>query len=833
MATRKMTDYPNIDKKLYPNPQDALRVEDAKATTIDVMPDTTGLPDNIEIINDEEGGATIDFDPQRAGIEDQGHDSNLAEALDDETLDQISRDLRKDYENDKSSRDDWEKAYTDGLDLLGFKYEQRDKPFAGASGVTHPLLAESVTQFQAQAYKELLPAGGPVNVQVIGEVNPEVDAQAKRVKEFMNYQVTNVMQEFDPELDQMLFHLPLAGSAFKKVYYDANLERAVSKFVAAEDLVVPYLISDLDTCMRVTHVVKMKSNELRKRQVAGLYRDIELQPTKANSSDTQTKENEIAGSTDTYSEEEFNILEMHVDLDIPGFEDKNEKGEPTGVMVPYIVTIDEDSGKILSIFRNWKAEDGLRLKRQYFVHYKFLPGLGFYGFGLIHMLGGLSRTATAALRQLIDAGTLSNLPAGFKARGLRVKDDDQSLNPGEWRDVDAPGGNLRESLMPLPYKEPSQTLFALLGFVVDAGRRFAAVADMPMGEGGGSQQQPVGTTMAIMERGMKVMSAIHKRLHYAQKTEFKLLAKVLSEYMPPMYPYMVAGGDQMVKQTDFDDRVDVIPVSDPNIFSMAQRVTLAQTQLQLAQSNPQMHDLHEAYRRMYEALGVQSIEKVLPPPAQPQPQDPAIENAGILDAQKPLAFPEQDHSAHIRAHRAFMSSALVRQNPAAMTVLQSHITEHVGFMARALVNEEMQPKMQELMMQSGGQIPPEQQQQIELQIESLVAMKIAEIIEQMVGEEQEMFDNMGDDPLVDLKQQEINLKKDDLELKAQVSGEKQAMEEKKLAQKDRIEKEKIESTEDIAQLKANVALDKAGKDRKSKEKVANVRNNNRKRQSSS
>jgi len=811
MARKIEKDYPNVDKSIYSNPRDAFAIEEVGQTI--EFPEEEQEGTGPQVINEEDGGATLDFNPQMRAQE-GNFEGNIAEWLEDNILIKIASDLRTNFEDDKNSRSDWEKAYTEGLDLLGFKYEERAKPFTGATGVTHPLLAEAVTQFQAQSYKELLPPGGPVRAEILGDATPEIEQQAERIKNFMNYQVTCIMQEFDPELDQMLFHLPLAGSAFKKIYYDAQLERAVSRFIPAEDLIVPYFVSDLESCMRITHVVKMKKNDLRKNQVSGFYRDIELQPSKADISDSKEKQDSILGVEQvSFSEEEFNLLEMHVDLDIPGFEDKDETNNPTGIMLPYIVTIDEDSGKVLSIYRNWRQGDGSRKKKQYFTHYKFLPGLGFYGFGLIHMLGGLSRTATAALRQLIDAGTLSNLPAGFKARGLRIKDDDEALNPGEWRDVDAPGGNLRESLMPLPYKEPSATLFQLLGFVTDAGRRFAGVTDMMMGENAGSQQQPVGTTMAILERGMKVMSAIHKRLHYAQKIEFKLLAKVFSEYLPPEYPYMVANGNQMVKQTDFDDRVDVIPVSDPNIFSMAQRVTLAQTQLQLAQSSPEMHDLHEAYRRMYSALGVQNIEKVLPPPPQPQPTDPAIENAGTLNAQKPVAFPDQDHSAHIRAHRAFMSSMLVKTNPAVMSLLQSHITEHVGFMARAMVQEEMQPEMDKLMQQYGGQLPQEVQAQIEMQMESAVAIKIAEIIEQMVAEEQEMFDQMGDDPLVQLKQQEIDIKKNEAELKAQQMGEKQALEEKKMSQKEGLDREKMQSQEDIAQLKANVALDKAEGDR--------------------
>ena len=804
----------NTAVDISPNANNEFKVEEIGEEIQLQQPENTSQ--GIEIVEEADGGVTLDYDPKQK-VSEGDYFANLAEFMEDDLLEKLSSDLQKNFEDDKNSRADWEKTYKDGLDLLGFKYEERSKPFAGAAGVTHPLLAEAVTQFQAQAYKELLPPGGPVRTEIIGVPTAEVEQQAERIKEFMNYQITCEMGEFDPELDQLLFHLPLAGSAFKKIYYDSTLERAVSKFVPAEDLVVPYFITDLESCGRITHVVKMKHNDLRKNQVSGFYRDIDLSGGRVDTSDIKEKQDELSGIEQvSFTEDEHNLLEMHVDLDLPGFEDMGANNEKTGIMVPYIVTLDEDSGEILSIYRNWNQGDPLRKKKEYFTHFKFLPGLGFYGFGLIHMLGGLSRTATAALRQLVDAGTLSNLPAGFKARGLRIRDDDEAINPGEWRDVDAPGGNLRESLMPLPYKEPSATLFSLLGFVVDAGRRFAGVADMMMGENAGSQQQPVGTTMAILERGMKVMSAIHKRLHYAQKTEFKLLAKVFADYLPANYPYMVAGGEQTIKQTDFDERVDVIPVSDPNIFSMAQRVTLAQSQLQLAQANPELHDLREAYMRMYAALGVQNIEKLLPQPAEPQAQDPAIENAGTLNGGVPIPFPEQDHSAHIRAHRAFMSSELVKANPATMTILQAHITEHVGFMARMIVQEEMAEEMQQIMQQTGGQLSPEQQQQIEQRTESGVAIKIAEIIEQMVAEEQEMMDMGSSDPLVDLKQQEINLRKDDLELKAVAMGEKQALDEKKLEQTDRLTREKIESQEDIAQLRANVALDKADKDRSAK-----------------
>ena len=741
--------------------------------------------------------------------------TNLSELLEDSELNNISANLTSDYEYDKDARGDWLKTYTEGLDLLGFKYEERSKPFANASGVTHPLLAETVTQFQAQAYKELLPPEGPIRTQIVGEITPEIEEQAQRVKEFMNYQISYEMEEYDQDLDQMLFHLPLAGSAFKKVYYDEVRGRAVSKFVPAEDVVVPYGTTDLNSCERLVHVVKMMSNELRKKQFSKLYRDIKISPSDESEDIAQSKYDELDGIDKPINAEEIVLLEFHCDLDIAGFEDKDKTtGEPTGIKLPYVVTIDEGSGKVLSIYRNYAEEDPLRKKIQYFVHYKFLPGLGFYGFGLIHMLGGLSRTATSALRQLIDAGTLSNLPAGFKARGLRVRDDDQPLQPGEFRDVDAPGGAIRESLMLIPYKEPSQTLFALLGFVVDAGRRFASIADNKMGEG--SQANPVGTTMAIMERGTKVMNAIHKRLHHAQKLEFKLLAKVFAESLPPEYPYAVLGGNRTIKQQDFDERVDILPISDPNIFSMSQRVTLAQSQLQMATSNPQMHNMHEAFKRMYEALGVRDIDKILPPPQQPQPEDPGMENSKSLQMMKLQAFQGQAHMAHIEAHRAFMSSYLVANNPPTMGILQSHISEHISLMAREEIEAKNAPLMEEQAAQFGGQLPPELMQQFQMQNEKEIAERITEATIEMVSEEQEMMNRDEKDPLIDLKQQEINLKAQEIEQnkriaeeKLKIDNEKLGFEEEKLDQKDRMDQEKIKSQEDIALLRSETSL--AGK----------------------
>ena len=528
--------------------------------------------------------------------------------------------LYQNYQDYKTSRKDWERSYREGLDLLGFKYDNRTEPFQGASGATHPVLAEAVTQFQSLAYKELLPADGPVRTQILGLATPDKVQQAGRVKDFMNYQLMDQMKEYEPEFDQMLFYLPLAGSSFKKVYYDDLLGRAVSKFVPADDLIVPYSATSLDDAESIIHRIQISENDLRKQQVSGFYRDIELKPSDGTESEVQQKEKEIDGQTKSRNEDIFNLLECHVNLDLEGFEDMNQMtGEPTGIKLPYVVTIEEGSREILSIRRNYEPNDPKKNKIQYFVHFKFLPGLGFYGFGLIHMIGGLSRTATSALRQLLDAGTLSNLPAGFKQRGIRIRDDAQSIQPGEFRDVDAPGGNIRDAFMMLPFKEPSQTLLALMGVVVQSGQRFASIADLQVGEG--NQQAAVGTTVALLERGSRTMSAIHKRIYAALKLEFKLLARVFKLYLPQEYPYDVVGGQRVIKQTDFDDRVDILPVADPNIFSQTQRISLAQTEMQLAASNPGIHNQYQVYRNMYEALGVKDIDKILIRPQPPQPKD--------------------------------------------------------------------------------------------------------------------------------------------------------------------------------------------------------------------
>ena len=808
-----------VDRKISGVSNPDLTVEEDVQIGIKENPFGEEIDAAIEIEETEEGGAVIDFDPTARPLE-AGFADNLSEFLDEGVLGKIATDIVGEVKADRESRHEWEFAYTKGLDLLGFKHQERSEPFQGASSVTHPLLAESVTQFQAQAFKELLPPSGPVKTNILGEETPEVVAQADRVQDYMNYQITDKMEEYTPDMDQLLFHLPLAGSAFKKVYYEATKQAPMAKFIPSEDLIVNYLATDLQSAERVTHIVKISENDLLKQQVAGFYRDIDVQSSNEETS-IQKKYNELEGVEKVgYDEEVYTLYEIHCDLDIEGFEDRDTTtGEPTGIKVPYVVTVDEGSNKILSIYRNFKENDPLKKKIEYFVHYKFLPGLGFYGFGLIHMLGGLSRTATSTLRQLIDAGTLSNLPAGFKSRGLRIADNDNPLQPGEFRDIDAPSGDLRSGLMPLPYKGPDPTLFNLLGFCVDAGQKFAAVADIKISET--NTNAPVGTTLAMMEQGAKVMSAIHKRLHYAQKHEFKLLANVFATFLPPEYPYKVVGGNQMIKQADFDERVDIIPVSDPNMFSMSQRVALAQMQLQMAQASPEIHNLQEAYRRMYQALNVQNIEALLPPPPKPEPIDPGVEDAMALGLKPLRAFEGQNHQAHIDTHRAFMSSSLVKSNLQVLALLQGHISEHVALMAREEIMAEAGPQLQQMQMQMQqnpmmAQNPQMQQQaqQIQQQIESRIAERIAELTNNMVAEEQDMLEAEGADQLVALREKELDIQAADVQRKVNEGKEKIALDQMKFKQKEELQTEKIDSIEDIAELRARIALEKMNKDNK-------------------
>ena len=756
---------------------------------------------DIEVELNDDGSGTVNFFPEDEIKQQIPFNANLAEFMDEGELGALSSQIMADYEDDQSSREEWEDTYIRGLDLLGFKYEDRDRPFPGASGVTHPMMAEAVTQFQAQAFKELLPSKGPVKTQIMGAVTPEVEMQAGRVQEFMNYQITTEMEEYTPEMDQLLFYLPLAGSAFKKVYYDTMKQRPCSLFVPVEDLLVPYSASDLNTCDRITHVVKMTHNEIRAQQLSGAYLDIEIKPSYVGVDDVQDKTDELEGIEDT-SDMMYEILECHVTLDLAGFED------PDGMHIPYIITIDKTSAKILSIRRNYREDDPLKAKIQYFVHYKFLPGLGFYGFGLIHMIGGLSRTATATLRQLIDAGTLSNLPAGFKARGLRIRDDETPLEPGEFRDVDAPSGALRESLVPLPYKEPSATLLNLMGICVEAGQRFASTTNLQIGEG--NQELPVGTTMALLEQGTRVMSAVHKRLHYAQKIEFKILARLFGETLPAEYPYLVVGANQNIKQADFDGRVDILPVSDPNFFSMSQRISLAQQELQLVQSNPQIHNIKEAYKRMYQALGTENVDALfIPEPPAPAPMNPAMENASMLSGIPAKAFPEQDHQVHIETHLAFLQNDYVQTNPVTVGLLVSHILEHISFMAQMQAEQELQMQLQqnpELALQMQQQELMNQQAMAQGQppmpnvmLENLKAQAELTLTQELMPRLDAILQTGQGDAIAQLKAQE-------LQIRAQENADDKEIAEKRLE----LDEEKLKSQEDIAAMKIEAQRNKGG-----------------------
>ena len=746
--------------------------------------------------------------------------ANLVEFIDDSDLSKLASDVIDSVKADRESRSDWEKTYTDGLKYLGMKFDEaRSQPFAGASGVVHPILAESVTQFQAQAYKELLPAKGPVKTEIIGARSPELEMQADRVSQFMNYYIMNIMQEYDPEMDMLLFYLPIAGSAFKKVYFDTAQSRAMSKFIAPEDLVVPYEASDLSSAERVTHVLNMSRNEIKKQQLSGFYADVELKGGSVNVSRNEVEEeiDEIEGVEPSYQEDRDRVvLETHTILDIAGYEDLGEDGEPTGLKLPYIVTIDEGSSKVLSIRRNYVEGDPLKNKINYFVQYKFLPGLGFYGLGLSHMIGGIAKSSTSILRQLIDAGTLANLPAGFKARGMRIRDEDSPLQPGEFRDIDTTGASLRENLIPLPIKEPSNVLMQLLGLLVDSGKRFASIADTNVGDV--NQAMPVGTTVALLERGTKVMSAIHKRLHYSQRIEFQLLAKVFAEYLPPSYPYQSKNGPQEVMGTDFDGRVDVIPVSDPNIFSQSQRITMAQELMQMVQSNPEIHGpqgVYEAYRRMYAALGVDDVDSLLLPPQQPQPPmpiDAGLENSGLLMGQPAQAFEGQNHQAHIDAHKSLFLTSVVTQNPQLQGIIIAHMMQHLQFMASQMAQEQLPPEVQQQMQevqqaQQSGQVPPEQLQQMNSQIQMSIEQYSSPILAQLT---QELLQSIGQnneaDPLVAIREQELALKDKEIDMDGQqFEAKQQQRSQEKMLETD-IAKQRLGVQKEVADDKLGVAI---------------------------
>ena len=800
-----------IDKALTQEPRKELNIpgqEEIQESVEQEIAVEESKKGPVEVQEEEDGSVTVDFDPNAASPEGgDEHYANLAEFLEDHILDELGSDLTQKYMDYNMSRKDWEKTYTQGLDLLGFKYDMRTEPFQGASGATHPVLAEAVTQFQALAYKELLPADGPVRTQVVGAPTPEKQQQSERVKDYMNYELMEKMLDYEPDFDSMLFYLPLAGSTFKKVYYDELSGKAVSKFVPADDLIVPYSATSLDDAEAVIHRIKISKNELRKQQVAGFYLDIELGTPGYQENEVEKKERELEGQRKSKDDDIYTLLECHVNLDLEGFEDQDQQtGEPSGIKIPYIVTVEEATRKVLSIRRNYEIGDPNKTKIPYFTHFKFLPGLGFYGFGLIHMIGGLSRTATAALRQLLDAGTLSNLPAGFKMRGIRIRDDAQSIQPGEFRDVDAPGGNLKDSFMMLPFKEPSQTLLALMGVVVQAGQRFASIADMQVGDG--NQQAAVGTTVALLERGSRVMSAIHKRLYAALKQEFKLLARVFKLYLPPEYPYDIVGGQRTIKQQDFDDRVDILPVADPNIFSQTQRISLAQTELQLATSNPQMHNLYQAYRNMYEALGVKNIDLLLNKPQQPQPLDPSLENIMALGGKPFQAFPGQDHRAHITSHLNFMATNIARNNPMVMAAMEKNIFEHISLMAQEQIELEFREELPQLQMLMQNPQTQMQGQELQQRIEARKAVLIAEMMGEFLKEEKSITSQFDNDPIAKLRARELDLRAMDNERKKREGQEKINLDRMKAMMNQQDKEDKLEQNAQLAKLRADTSIEK-------------------------
>lgn len=765
------------------------------APTIEIEMESEGPMPDIDVIIEPDGGATVEIDTKEDDVD---FYDNLVGVIDESELSAISLELLDMFEADKSSREQWEQMYAKGLDLLGLKVEERTKPFRGAAGAVHPMLTESIVQFQAQAFKELMPAGGPVRTQILGKETLDKAQQAARVQDFMNYQITTVMEEYTPEMDQALFYVGYGGSVFKKVYYDGQLGRMVSKLVLADDLYIPYTGSSvMSQCSRITHRIAMDANEFKKRVVAGEYSDIDVVEEDQDTNPSQIRMNtdKILGVQPTGEAEEVFLLEFHVNLDILGFEDKSEDGEMTGIKLPYVVTIDETSGQIVGVRRNWEKEDELKRRIEYFVHYVLVEGPGAYGLGFVHLIGGLSKTATAALRQLLDAGTLSNLPAGFKARGARIADDDTPIQPGEWRDIDAGGAELSASLMPLPYKEPSQTLFALLGFVVDAGRRLASIADLQVGDA--NQMAQVGTTLALLERGSMVMSAIHKRLHYAQSIEFRMLAKGFGEYLPEEYPYDVPGASRKVKKKDFNNMVAVLPVADPNIFSTAQRITLAQTQLQLAQTAPQMHNMYEAYYRVYAALNVRDIDGILKPQSNQMPVDPATENSNVLNGMQLKAFAGQQHDAHVAAHLIMGMSPMMGANPLAAQVLQQHILEHIRLKAEEFVEAEI--------FRNYGVDPDRMVSTI--QKEGMIAIKVVEFMQEMKNMQNQLAgtDGQPNDPVVQLKQQELQMRAQNDQMDNQIEQQRLALEQQKAQDVMAANQARIQSQENIAMLRADMA----------------------------
>ena len=752
-------------------------------------------------IEDDDGSVTIDFDPNNQDAE-ASFDDNLAEYMEDDELNTLGSEIITMYEEDRNSRSDWEDAYINGLDLLGVKNEERSVPFDGATGVTHPILNEATIRFVSQAMMELFPSSGPVKASIIGKSSPERLAQAQRVQDYMNYLLTEEIEQYRPDTEQLLFQLALSGSAFRKVYYDPTHDRPESLFVPAEDFVVSYETTDLKNSSRFTHVMRKTDNFVRRMQLNGFYRDVDIGEPLGDSGEVQTKYSELTGVTEVTESDIRIILETHVELDLKGFEDRDESGEETGLQLPYIVTVDESSGKVLSIRRNYLQEDPLKIARQHFVHYKFQPGLGFYGFGLIHLIGSIAKSSTSILRQLIDAGTLANLPAGFKARGLRIKGDDKPIEPGEFRDIDLPSGAIRDNILPLPFKEPSSTLAQLMGVLVDEGRRIASIADMNIGEG--NQEAPVGTTLALIERSMKVMSAVHARLHASFRIEFKLLSNIIKTTLP-QYPYEV-DGDSLIASEDFDDRVDIIPVSDPNATSFAQRMMQHQAALQTASQAPQLYDMKELHRRFLKTSGLEDVDSIIPDTSNIPPYDPVSENARMMSGGPVKVFPYQDHDAHLSAHSSLLQDPSMAQNPMGKQIgaaISAHISEHMAHKYRNEAEKLMGTQIPPLDIKDGKGLSEEQEQAIAAQAAQAAAQITGKAQQQAVLEQQLQA---AQDPVVQQQQAELQVKQakikqedDDSKRDAQVEIEKARM-------RSDLESKRLKMQKDIADDKIKAQL---------------------------
>tara|TARA_R110002126_G_scaffold125472_5_gene267692 strand:- start:986 stop:3454 length:2469 start_codon:yes stop_codon:yes gene_type:complete len=752
-------------------------------------------PESVSI-ETEDGGMIIDFDPNSKEAGDEDFDSNLADFMDDSDLSDLGNELISSYKNDKESRSDWEETYTKGLDQLGLKMEERTTPWSGACGVFHPMLSEAVIRFQSQSITEMFPAQGPVRTKIVGKITEDKTKQAQRVEDYLNYLLTHEMSEYRTETEKMLFSLPLAGSAFRKVYFDPSLDRPSSIFIPAEDVVINYGASDLETCERATHVMRKSSNAVRKMQVNGFYKDIDLPDSSRSYSDIDKKYDEITGESSTFNyDNNHTILEMQVDLDLKGYEETNESGEETGVAIPYVVTVDFPSGIILSIRRNYFEDDPKKIRRMHFVHYQYLPGLGFYGFGLIHMVGGLAKSATSILRQLVDAGTLSNLPGGLKARGLRIKGDDTPIMPGEFRDVDVPGGAIRDNIAFLPYKEPSATLYQLLQNIVEEGRRFASISDMKISDM--NNQAPVGTTLALMERNQKVMSAVQARLHAAMKKEFDILVGIVRDFTEPAYPYET-DEEEFIKAEDFDKRIDVLPVSDPNAATMAQRIMQYQAAMQLSQTAPNMYDLPELHRQMLGVLGINDVDNIVPDKDDIKAVDPVTAVQNLINGKPVKAFINQDHDAHIEV------IASVQQNQEIMeTVEKSPNAAGILAAASAYVNDHLTMKYREdIEKELGVELPP-MGEPLPADIEKRISSLVAEAAQRVLGTSQQRAEKlrvqeMQKDPLIQAKEKEVAIKEQEALRRAEEGEKRLQLDAAKAANRDAIERERIKSQTQIA-----------------------------------